>query len=445
MRKWIKHHPDVSYIRPAIWDINGIMRGKHIPRAVAMQNDSPNMKLPLSALGIDIWGTDVISSHHVMETGDRDGLCQPTGREAITVKAVGPVQALLPMWMFTQDGTPYDACPRHLLNTILKRYHSRKLFPVCAIELEFFLYERRSLPLRPPMQLGGNHHIPAAQMYSLDHLDQITPFLDELYQICTQANISTEAAISESGAGQIEINCQHNSDILKIADDALLFKYIVKTLARKYDMGATFMAKPYGDQPGNGLHVHFSLLDENQKNLFDDKGDPKGSEQLRQAVAGMLYTSCDFFLLFAPHFNSYRRLRTDSHAPIHLSWGYDNRTAALRIPSSSPNARRIEHRLAGADANPYLVLCALLGGAWLGMEKNQQPPAPISGNAYAQDLPRLPNHWESAMNAFAQSEHVTEIFSPLFQQIYSAAKAQEQARFTHHITQLEYETYLDTV
>src|SRR5262249_30020903 len=162
---------------------------------------------------------------------------------------------------------------------------------------------------------------------------------------------------------------------------------VVRGLARKHGFAATFMAKPYGDRSGSGFHVHFSLIDENGVNVFDN-GTDEGAPILRNAVAGMLETMAQLALTFAPHENSFRRLVPGAHAPSSIAWGYENRTVAIRIPGGSPKARRIEHRVAGADANPYLVLASILGGALLGIERQLQPAGPITGDAYAIDLPQ---------------------------------------------------------
>ena len=230
---------------------------------------------------------------------------------------------------------------------------------------------------------------------STDELDAFAPFLEDVYDACRVQGIPADAAISENGCGQFEINLLHVADPLRAADDALLFKRLVKAIARKHGLAASFMAKTYGDQSGNGFHVHFSLIDDDGRNVFDDGGD-EGSEHLRHAVGGLISAMAETTLLFAPHLNSYRRLRKGTHAPVAMAWGYENRTAAVRIPGGAAAARRIEHRVAGADANPYLVMAGILGAALIGIERELIPPDPTEGDAYAQDLPTLPPDWASA-------------------------------------------------
>jgi glutamine synthetase len=218
-----------------------------------------------------------------------------------------------------------------------------------------------------------------------------------------------DAAISEGGPGKFEINLMHHDDPLRAADDAYLFKMLIKGLARRNGFAASFMAKPYLDQPGSGLHMHFSVLDQDGNNVFDD-GSDQGTDTLRHAVQGCLQAMADCTLIFAPHANSYARLVPDAHAPTGIGWGYENRTAAIRIPGGPAAARRIEHRVAGGDVNPYLMACAVLGAALNGIEDAAEPPAPITGNAYEADLPQIPGDWATAIDRFENSPVVARIF-----------------------------------
>jgi glutamine synthetase len=192
------------------------------------------------------------------------------------------------------------------------------------------------------------------------------------------------------------------------------------------------------------MHVHFSLIDKDGNNVFDDGGD-LGTDIMRHAVAGLLSTMQENALVFAPHENSFRRLLPGAHAPSAVAWGYENRTAAIRIPGGSHKARRIEHRVAGADANPYLVLASILGGALVGIERKLTPPPPIEGDAYSLDLDQLPLDWASAIDAFAKGPHVVEIFSRRLQRMFVQCKQQELRRFARQVTDFEYHSYLESV
>jgi glutamine synthetase len=204
------------------------------------------------------------------------------------------------------------------------------------------------------------------------------------------------------------------------------------------------MAKPYEQFAGNGMHTHFSVLGAQGQNVFDD-GTEGGSAMLRHAVAGCLEALPDLTLIFAPHANSYDRLVPERHAPTGIAWAYENRTAAIRIPSGSPKARRIEHRVSGGDVNPYLMIAAILGSALDGIERRLEPPPPIEGNAYALDLPQIPDTWEGAVAAFERSALVPRIFQAELVRNYLQTKKQE----IHYMAELseaeQVELYLDTV
>ena len=217
----------------------------------------------------------------------------------------------------------------------------------------------------------------------------------------------------------------------------------MRGVSRRHGYAATFMAKPYVEESGNGFHTHFSLLDRDGNNVFDD-GTEQGSDLLRHAIAGMMQLMPESMLVFAPHLNSYRRFMPGAHAPTHASWGYENRTVALRVPESPNLARRIEHRVAGADANPYLVLASILAGALHGMENALEPDAPVEGDAYAEESPHypLPCEWQDAIARFEQSEILREYLGEEFVRVYAQAKRQERRRLNERISDVEYEAYL---
>ncbi len=171
----------------------------------------------------------------------------------------------------------------------------------------------------------------------------------------------------------------------------------------------------------------------------------RGTEILRFAVAGLLSAMQESTLIFAPHLNSYRRIRPGQHAPIGVAWGYENRTCAIRIPGGPGEARRIEQRVAGADANPYLVIAAILGAALNGIEAKTLPDPPLTGNAYAADTRVLPTDFGSAIDAFANGQEIAKIFDPQLVRLFAQTKQQERNRFLDWVTEGEYAAYLETV
>jgi glutamine synthetase len=440
----IEAQEDIENIYGCICDLNGTLRGKRFPVDQAGKVLDGAIRMPLSLAGVDIWGEDVEDSDLVFETGDADGICQHTGRGIIRSEWGTRPTAMIPLWLFEEDGTAFAGDPRQALAAVVGRFKKHNLTPVVATELEFYLVDASEVSPQPPISPVTGKRLNSDGVLSLDDLEHFDGFLNDVYAACLAQGIQADAAISENGAGQFEINMTHVADPMRAADDAVLFKRLVRGVARSHGFAATFMAKPYGTRSGNGFHVHFSLLDADGNNVFDNGGDA-GSDTMLSAVAGLLETMRENTLTFAPHRNSYRRLLPGAHSPSNVAWGYENRTAAIRIPGGDPKARRIEHRVAGGDANPYLVLASVLGGALLGMERELKPVAPITGDAYSLKLPGLPLDWASAIRAFETGDNVGEIFSTRLQKMFAECKLQEQMRFNQHVSELEHDSYLEIV
>ena len=441
---WLDDHPEIRNIRCGAADLNGQARGKRVPRAMGPKVEKDGARFPLSALNLDIWGEDIENSPLVFESGDPDGVFMPTERGYVPMPWLATPAALLPLWSFHENGSAFAGDPRHALAAVVQRYNDRGLTPVCATEMEFYLVDDSGRDIRQPRSPRSGKRRDGAHILSLRALDAFDVFFNELYEACDAMGIPAEAAISEGGEGQFEINLSHVPDALRAADDAWLFKMLVHGLARNHNMAASFMAKPYEDFAGNGLHTHFSLLDQHGNNVFAD-GSDLGTDLLKQAVAGCLAGLPELALIFAPHGNSYDRLVPGSHAPTSICWGYDNRTAAVRVPGGNPAAKRIEHRVAGGDVNPYLFLAAVLGSALVGIEDQMTPPDPLVGNAYAQKLPQLPSTWLEAIAAFDKGELSRRIFNPHLVDNLLRTKRQEQTEYAKLSPAEQMELYLDQV
>ncbi len=441
---WLENRPEITSLRAAVCDLNGLMRGKRVPINQAKKLLDGKMRLPLSAVCPDIWGRDVEDNPLVFEEGDSDGICTHTGTGFLPLGWTGSPSALLPMWMGWDDGRPYEGDPRRALEKVCQRYAALGLRPVVATELEFFLVDASEVWPRAPISPQTGRRLGHEGVLSLDQLDEFEAFFTDVYAACADYGIPADAAIAEAGGGQFEINLLHVDDPLEAADDALFFKRFVKGIARKHGMTATFMAKPFAGFSGNGFHVHFSLLDAEGNNVFNN-GASDGSEMLHHAVGGILQHMAASSLIFAPHLNSFRRLEPNSHAPTEICWGYESRHAAVRIPGGPPEARRIEHRVAGGDTNPYLVVAAILGAALDGIERQTPPPPPKSGAVQGQGPNQLPGDWHSALVEFERSPDIGRLFSPELRARLVGMKRQEMRVFTDKMSRFEYETYLETV
>jgi glutamine synthetase len=431
-------------IRIAACDVNGQMRGKRMPATLAAKLSDGSARMPLSTLNVDIWGRDVEDSPLVFETGDVDGILKPSDRGPVPMPWLDSPSALIPMVMEREDGAPFLGDPRQVLSQVLARYSARGWTVLAATEMEFNLVDDSGSEPGPPAHPHTGRKLAQQSVLSVAELDAFDAFFTDLYDGADVMGIPAQSAISEAGLGQFEINLEHQN-ALRAADDAWLFKALVKGLARKHGLAATFMAKPYAQEAGNGMHVHFSVVDETGRNIFDD-GTETGSELLHQAIAGCLAAMPASTLIFAPHGNSYERLVPGAHAPTGAAWAYENRTAAIRIPSGSPKARRIEHRTAGGDINPYLMLSVVLGAAMLGIEDAMVPPPASTGNIYdIEGLPQLAADWESAITLFEENALIARILPKMMICNLAMTKRQELAGFAAMPQERHWLSWLEAV
>ncbi|WP_171126605.1 MULTISPECIES: glutamine synthetase family protein [unclassified Ruegeria] len=430
--------------RVAACDLNGQLRGKRVPPSYADKLEKGSVRMPFSALNVDLWGADIDGSPLVFESGDADGVLLPTERGPVPMPWLDVDTALVPMCLYDDHGTPFAGDPRHALTAVLDRYAQRGWSVIAATELEFTLLDSSGAQPQPPLNPLTGRRLVDEAVLSMAEMDAFDAFFTDLYDGCAAMGIPAQTAISESGIGQFEINLNHQ-DAMRCADDTLLFKVLTRGLARKHGFTATFMSKPYADDAGNGMHVHFSVVDQAGQNVFDNGG-PEGTDTLRHAIAGCLAAMPGSTLIFAPHGNSYTRLVPGAHAPTGASWAYENRTAALRIPGGAPAARRIEHRVAGGDINPYLMLAAVLGAAMNGIDDGTEPPAPITGNAYDIDgLPQLASDWEAAVAVFESDPHVARIFPADLIRFLAMTKRQEIRRFAERPPEDHWLSYVEAV
>mgnify|MGYP001267010750 CR=1 FL=1 len=436
----------VKYLTLSIVDINGVLRGKRLPVDQLEKIIKEGARMPFSAANVDIWGRDIDGSPLLFESGDRDGRCIWTARKPIVMNWIEPHDILIPMSYFNEDGSPFLGDSRNLLIDVLHKYTAEKLTPVVGIELEFYLTNLKALDDALTNPLNGAEKVHDGVL-SIDDIYDYSKFLDEICNWCEINDIALEALSSESGRGQFELCLKHTEDVLKLADGLIFLKNSIRFISKKNGFAATFMAKPFPNRPGNGLHAHFSLLDENKNNVFDN-GTLKGSYEMLSSVGGLLTHLRQSTLIFAPHLNSFRRLSPNQHAPINLTWGYENRTAAIRIPGGKQSNRRIEHRVSGADTNIYLVLATILGAAFDGLRNCTEAPQPVSGDCsgeYIQQATALPTTWFEAISFFESGDLIGGTINSVIHDMMIRTKKQELLTFTRDISSFEYKSYLEVV
>lgn len=427
-------HPAIERVEAFILDVNGIARGKWLPRAKGLDIDAKGLPLPRSAHALDIWGCDVAGAGLAFGTGDPDGLCYPVPGIAAPMPWAARPTAQVLLQMAGPDGSPFFADPRAVLQRVVARLAARGLTAVVATELEFYLFDPvDGDPVRPPNAGRDRWATAADQVLSLAPLRQHEALFDDIAAACAIQNVPAEAIIRENGAGQYEINLVHVADACLAADHAILLKRIVKGTAQRHGLLASFMAKPDGDRAGSGMHIHCSLVGADGRPAFA-LPDGARSPLLDQAVAGLVAHLPEVMLCLAPHANSYRRFRPASHAPTRADWGVDDRSAAVRLILGSPGVTRLEQRVAGADCNPHLAVAATLGAILAGIER----AAPLPDRAGA----ALPVEWGAAIAGFAASPFIADLFGADFQRVFTGCKQQDFDKMLARVSDVELDTGL---
>lgn len=445
--RFLSEHPEVQFVDLLIADMNGVVRGKRIDRSNLLKVYDKGINLPASLFALDIQGTTVESSGLGLDIGDADRVCYPIpGTLCLEPWQRRPTAQLL-MTMHEMEGAgPFFADPREVLRRVVQRFTDMGLTVCAAFELEFYLIDQENVNGRPqpPRSPISGKRPQAVQVYSIDDLDEYADCLRDILDGAHIQGIPADAIVKESAPAQFEVNLNHVADPLKACDYAVLLKRLIKNTAYDHEMDTTFMAKPYPGQAGNGLHVHISLLDRAGNNIFAAE-DPLASDALRHAIGGVLEILPASMAFLCPNVNSYRRFGSQFYVPNAPSWGLDNRTVALRVPTGHPDALRIEQRVAGADANPYLLMAALLAGVHHGLTRRIEPGAPIEGNSYEQLEQSLPNNLRDALRTLDDSEILARYISPEYVDLFVACKEHELEEFEHSISDLEYNWYLHTV
>ena len=442
----LEQTPECELVDLILPDMNGLLRGKRVTRSALEKVYAEGICLPMSLIATDITGNTVEETGLGYDIGDEDRICRPVPGTLRPVPWSPRPMAQLLLSMEDANGGAFEANPREVLKRVLDRYAARGLKPVVAVELEFYLFDR--LPdahgrPQPPVNAHTGARNTSTQVYYIEDLNDFHDFIDAVADACRIQGIPADTAVAEYAPGQFEINLKHRDDALLACDDAIYLKRAIKSIAQKQGLQASFMAKPLVDQAGSGLHIHASVLDANGDNIFACTPDGP-CDALRHAIGGLQRSAKDCLLLFAPNANSYRRFVLNAFVPLNEVWGFNNRTVAMRVPHSDEKNTRIEHRIAGADANVYLATAAVLAGMLDGIEHGYDPGAPVVGNAYEQTEIKTP-YWRDSIRDFMASDFIVDQFGERFRHIYGQQKLKELHSFYREVTTLEYDWYLRSV
>lgn len=449
--EFLARHPHVEAIDIVLVDPNGIGRGKVIRRHELLPLYRDGRHLPSSILGLDVTGEDVEETGLVWQVGDADQRAWPVPGTLVPMPWTDPPRAQVLLTLHGLDGSPSPHDPRAALARQQAALVSRGLYPRAAFELEFYLLDPQpgadGRP-RPAACLLDGRRGSQIQAYGLEEADGMQPLFGVIYRAAAAQGLPLETLISEYAPGQFELTLHYRDDILRAADDLVMLKRLVRAVARRHGVEACFMAKPLAGQAGSGMHLHVSLADGQGRNVFTEGPDaPAGAiaPALRHAIGGLLETLPDAMLLLAPHANSWRRFVARSYAPVTACWGQNTRDVALRVPAGPAKARRVEHRVAGVDANPYLVGAAVLAGLLHGIDTEADPGPPTQPGAPAPACEPLPPDWRSAIAEADASQFLAAALGEPLHRSFLAIKRAELAKWEATVTDLDYALYRHTV
>ena len=408
--------PKAAWTDLLIPDINAVFRGRRVGADEFAAIAKGGMPWTASTFALRFDGFCVEESGIGQSVGDPDYPCRiiPQTFSPVIWHSPPISQAVFQMLDAKGDAL-FFGDPRAVLSRVLQEFSAMELVPILGVEFEFYLLKDNA-PARPPS--GGK------QVYSMDDLDACGDFINRCFAAAKAQGISAESAVSESAPSQFEINLNHGP-AMESCLRAILFRRLVRGVARSCGMSATFMAKPFAGIAGSGMHLHLSILDKKGRNIFAPQKKGGMSPKLAHAIAGALKIMGEGSAFFAPFSNSYRRFAPNSYMPLNATWAFENRTVAVRVPrADNDSAHRLEFRVAGADANPYLVAAALLAGAHYGIREALNPPKEGRGNC-SLSPPDMPLTLRASLDSLKNAKILPPYLGGDFIRLYLSVKESE--------------------
>ncbi|MFN9449895.1 MAG: glutamine synthetase family protein [Rubrivivax sp.] len=432
----------VTEIECLVPDLTGVARGKILPRQKFYEDRGMRLPEVVVALGVTGEFPEEGPYYDVISPTDQDMHLRPDPSTVRIVPWATDPTAQVIHDCYDRDGKLIPYAPRSVLRRVCDLYKAEGWEPVVAPELEFYLVARNTdpdVPLKPPIGRSGRSET-SRQAYSIDAVNEFDPLFEDVYDYCEKMELNVDTLSHEIGAGQMEINFFH-AHPLGLADEVFLFKRTVREAALRHDMFATFMAKPIAGEPGSAMHIHQSVLDiATGLNIFS-RPDGSPSDEFHWFIGGLQRYIPAAMALFAPYVNSYRRLARFTAAPINIQWGTDNRTVGIRSPLAAPAARRVENRVIGADANPYVALAATMACGYLGIKNRIEPTPECKGDAYLGDY-QLPRSLGEALQLLRDEKDLADVLGAGFITVYTEIKEIEYAEFMKVISPWEREHLL---
>jgi glutamine synthetase len=441
---WLKAE-NIDDIECMVADNAGIARGKSMPRIKFIEGlQRRELRIPETLFGMTITGDFVLNDH--MSATERDVILEPDLGTICKTPWQSEPTATVICDAVHENGDPVDFSPRQVLQRVLKLYENEGWQAIVAPEFEFYLLDRQdqveAAPKAPTGASGRRDR--GSAPYSIDSLDEFAPYFDDVYDACEAQGVDVDTLIHEAGPAQFEFNVEHGP-ALGIADQSFLFKRILRQVAIRHNMFASFMTNPYPDSFGSAMHVHQSVIDiQTGKNIFSNT-DGSDTELFMSHIAGLQKYISQAMPMIAPFVNSYRRFSSGMSAPTNSHWGRENRSVGLRVPAGSPESRRVENRLAGSDVNPYFAIATTLACGYLGMKEKLEATDEFKGAAYEAQDRALPRHFLDGVKNMRNCDALKEVLGEAFVDTYLDAKEMEFENYSSVLSPWETKFLLLTV
>lgn len=451
LRSYLQRYPGTNSMELLIADLPGVLRCKRIRGNEFGKVFTDGFCIPGGTVLLNTLGATVPGIAWSSDDGDPDASARVVAGSLAPVPWASRPSAQALYRLYLPSGEPFFADPRAVLEKAMQPLQKMQLKIVMAAELEFYLLDAKTDRPTPRASRvpGIGRPQPGPQVYHPDDLWDIENFLNDLGDVCAAQNIPAGTTTAEYAPGQFEVNLQHVDDPVLACDHAVLLKRAIKAVAKQHGFVACFMAKPFEEDSGSGMHVHMSLVDRHGKNYFsqgkENMASAPYSARLRNAVGGLIKTMPEATAIFAPNANSYRRLRPEMFAPVEPNWGSNHRNVAIRIPVADEKNLRFEHRTSGADANPYLVTAAIVAGLHYGLKNRCDPGRMVQQGEVITLKQKLPNRWDQAIDRFSRSKVLPEYLGGEFCKSYTLNRRDESQNFHNVVSNVDFDWYMRAV
>ncbi len=446
VEEWLRER-NIAEVEIFVADLTGVLRGKIIPCEKFLLDP---VRMPESALAQTVtgeWG----EQEDFLDEVEGDMELRPDVDGCFVVPWAREPTGQIICDAVSNNGSLIRWAPRSILKRVLRNFHREGWQPVVAPELEFYLTSRDNNPdnpLSPPVGRTGKPEF-SKQPFSIDALNEFELVIEDIYRFAEAKNLAVDTLVHEEGVAQFEINFKHG-DALEIADQVIMFKRCVREAAIRHNMVATFMAKPIQGQPGSSMHIHQSLVSRSSgENVFAaTEGESRGEDAKQYSslfehyVGGLQKYTPEMMAMYAPNVNSFRRIN-NRWPTANTHWGMNNRTIGFRMPdTNNPKSVRIENRISGSDANPYLAIAASLLAGYLGIKKKIAPMKMTTGPAY--ELPRgIPLTLEDSLKKMQKSTILRSGLGHQFVDVYVGCKQVELRNYQKVVSSWERKFLLD--